>query len=69
VTTPNKAFTNWPNKRSVHRLQQTMEPRRVGDMREIIGGADKLLLQRMTLVFQDLPTGYFRLKDAADTGS
>jgi len=38
-------------------------------MCEIIGGADEMFLQRMMLVFQDLPTGYFLLEDVADTGS
>src|SRR5262249_46302531 len=37
-----------------------------GMVREIIGGADETFLQRMILVFQDVPTGYLLLEDVAD---
>lgn len=37
-----------------------------GEVREIIGGVDETFLERMMLVFQDLPTGYLVLEDVAD---
>jgi hypothetical protein len=37
-----------------------------GEVREIIGGVDETFLERMMLVFQDLPTGYLVLEDIAD---
>ena len=37
-----------------------------GEVREIIGGVDETFLERMMLVFQDLPTGYLLLEDVAD---
>ena len=37
-----------------------------GEVREIIGGVDETFLERMMLVFQDLPTGYLVLEDLAD---
>jgi hypothetical protein len=37
-----------------------------GEAREIIGGVDETFLERMMLVFQDLPTGYLVLEDVAD---
>src|SRR5216684_4732387 len=37
-----------------------------GEVREIIGGVDETFLERMMLVFQDLPTGYLVLEDMAD---
>jgi hypothetical protein len=36
-----------------------------GEVREIIGGVDETFLERMMLVFQDLPTGYLVLEDVA----
>ncbi len=36
-----------------------------GEVREIIGGVDETFLERMMLVFQDLPTGYVVLEDIA----
>jgi hypothetical protein len=35
-------------------------------VREIIGGVDETFLERMMLVFQDVPTGYLGLEDVAD---
>ncbi len=35
-------------------------------MREIIGGVDETFLERMMLVFQDVPTGSLVLEDVAD---
>jgi len=72
VTTPNKAFANLPNKLGFPQAACIVCNRQWsahGDMREIIGGADEMFLQRKMLVFQDLPTGYFLLEDVADTGS
>jgi hypothetical protein len=37
-----------------------------GEVREIIGGVDETFLERMMVVFQDLPTGYLVLEDVAD---
>jgi Family of unknown function (DUF6399) len=37
-----------------------------GEVREIIGGVDETFLERMMLVFQDLPTRYLVLEDVAD---
>jgi hypothetical protein len=37
-----------------------------GEVREIIGGGDETFLERMMLVFQDLPTGFLVLEDGAD---
>jgi hypothetical protein len=37
-----------------------------GEGREIIGGVDETFLERMMVVFQDLPTGYLVLEDVAD---
>jgi hypothetical protein len=37
-----------------------------GEVREIIGGVDETFLERMMVVFQDLPTGYLVLEDIAD---
>ena len=37
-----------------------------GEVREIIGGADETFLQRMILIFQDVPTGYLLLEEVAD---
>jgi Family of unknown function (DUF6399)/IclR helix-turn-helix domain len=37
-----------------------------GEGREIIGGVDETFLERMLVVFQDLPTGYLVLEDVAD---
>jgi len=37
-----------------------------GEVREIIGGVDETFLERMMVVFQDLPTGYLVLEDMAD---
>jgi hypothetical protein len=37
-----------------------------GAVREIIGGADETFLQRMILIFQDVPTGYLLLEEVAD---
>jgi uncharacterized protein DUF6399 len=37
-----------------------------GEVRESIGGVDETFLERMLLVFQDLPTGYLVLEDVAD---
>ncbi len=37
-----------------------------GEVREIIGGVDETFLERMIVVFQDLPTGYLVLEDVAD---
>lgn len=37
-----------------------------GEVREIIGGVDETFLERMMLVFRDLPTGYLVLEDVAD---
>ena len=36
-----------------------------GEVQEIIGGVDETFLERMMLVFQDLPTGYLVLEDVA----
>jgi hypothetical protein len=72
VTTPNKAFANLPNKLGFPQAACIVCNRQwsvQGDMREIIGGADKMFLQRKMLIFQDLPTGYFLLEDVTDTGS
>jgi hypothetical protein len=40
--------------------------RAAGEVREIIGGGDETFLERMMLIFQDLPTGYLVLEDVAD---
>ena len=37
-----------------------------GEGREIIGGVDETFLERMMLVFRDLPTGYLVLEDVAN---
>jgi len=37
-----------------------------GEVREIIGGVDETFLERMMVIFQDLPTGYLVLEDIAD---
>ena len=37
-----------------------------GEVREIIGGVDETFLERMMVVFQDVPTGYLVLEDVAD---
>ena len=37
-----------------------------GEVREILGGVDATFLERMMVVFQDLPTGYLVLEDVAD---
>ena len=37
-----------------------------GEVREVIGGVDETFLERMMLVFQDLPTGFLVLEDVAD---
>jgi hypothetical protein len=37
-----------------------------GEVREIIGGVDETFLERMIVVFQDLPTGYLVLEDIAN---
>jgi uncharacterized protein DUF6399/IclR-like helix-turn-helix domain-containing protein len=42
------------------------DARVTGEVREIIGGVDETCLERMMLVFQDLPTGYLVLEDVAD---
>ena len=42
------------------------DARAAGEVREIIGGVDETFLERMMVVFQDLPTGYLVLEDIAD---
>ena len=37
-----------------------------GEVREIIGAVDETFLERMMLVFADLPTGYLLCEDVAD---
>lgn len=37
-----------------------------GEVREIIGGVDATFLERLMLVFRDLPTGYLVREDVAD---
>jgi hypothetical protein len=37
-----------------------------GEVRELIGGVDETFLERMLLVFHDLPTGYLLLEEVAD---
>src|SRR5262252_10364389 len=37
-----------------------------GEVREIIGAVDETFLERMMLVFMDLPTGYLLLEEVAD---
>jgi len=37
-----------------------------GEVREVIGGVDETFLERMMLVFKDLPTGFLVLEDVAD---
>ena len=37
-----------------------------GEVREMIGGVDETFLERMMVVFQDVPTGYLVLEDVAD---
>ncbi len=41
------------------------DARAAGEVREIIGGVDETFLERMMLVFQDLPTGYLVLEEVA----
>ena len=37
-----------------------------GEVREMIGGVDETFLERLMVVFQDVPTGYLVLEDVAD---
>jgi Family of unknown function (DUF6399) len=37
-----------------------------GEVRESIGGVDETFLERMRVIFQDVPTGYLVLEDIAD---
>jgi Family of unknown function (DUF6399)/IclR helix-turn-helix domain len=44
----------------------TQEGRASGEVREIIGAVDETFLERMMLVFADLPTGYLVFEEIAD---
>ena len=37
-----------------------------GKVREIIGAVDKIILEQMMLVFQDVPTGYIVQEEVSD---